>query len=75
MVFLDETPEEYPVGRKGRHVLKWVARHVRSSFLFKIDDDLYVRTAPLFARLASLQRTALYWGFFDYSGQVAASRQ
>ena len=70
IVFLEDTPEEYPIGRKGRHALRWIAARVSASFLLKLDDDLYVRVPPLWQRISQLQRASVYWGFFDYSGIV-----
>jgi hypothetical protein len=71
MVFLADSTDEYPIGRKGLACMLWVARHSSATYWFKIDDDIYLRPPAILQRFKNLQRAELYWGAFDYGGMVS----
>ena len=52
------------------NMFHWVANHTDAPFILKIDDDIYLRPVQFFQQLASYQRSMLYLGAFDYSGEV-----
>ena len=43
----------------------WLAENVHFHFVFKCDDDTFVRIDVLLDELSSLPSRGLYWGFFD----------
>ncbi|KAL3862412.1 hypothetical protein ACJMK2_008379 [Sinanodonta woodiana] len=44
---------------------KWIDKNVDFQFLFKGDEDTFVRVSVLLEELKSKPKTRLYWGFFD----------
>ena len=53
----------------------WLKEHVDFDFVFKGDDDTYVRLDVLHKELQGMKPERTYWGFFDGRGRVKKSGQ
>lgn len=56
--------------RKGLLFLEWCAANVEAEFLLKVDDDVYLRPAPVLATLHKRPPFGYVWGYFDYMSPV-----
>lgn len=64
-------PEGYEMNaRKGLLFLEWCAQHVTAEFLLKVDDDVYLRPAPVLEMLRRRLPAGYVWGYFDYLSPV-----
>jgi hypothetical protein len=55
---------------KGLLFLEWIAQHSGAEFLLKVDDDVYLRPAPLLEQMRARPPVQYVWGYFDYVSPV-----
>eukprot|EP00927_Polykrikos_kofoidii_P071675 TRINITY_DN67923_c0_g1_i1.p1 TRINITY_DN67923_c0_g1~~TRINITY_DN67923_c0_g1_i1.p1 ORF type:complete len:732 (-),score=110.33 TRINITY_DN67923_c0_g1_i1:47-2242(-) len=64
-------PEGYAMNsKKGLLLLQWCAFYYAAEFLLKVDDDIYLRPAPVVAVLRRRPPFGHIWGYFDYMSPV-----
>ena len=51
--------------------MKWIMEHIAFDYLFKVDDDTFVRVNELLNRLQWKSTERLYWGFFNNGSEIA----
>jgi len=70
LIFLDASEGYRMNSQKGLLFLEWIALRVEAEFLLKVDDDVYLRPAPLIEQLRERPPTSYIWGYFDYISPV-----